>query len=117
MVIGAEGSGAITAWSPHQLETAERGVAARRHVEADGPVLGGDGDVGRHDDGERLAGRGRWSGRTTPTMTIFVPAAPKVLATESAWVTVLKLQVGVATPAATPLPVAVPSSPLMGSTK
>ena len=48
---------------------------------------------------------------------IFVPAAPTVLATERAWVTVLKLQVGVGTPAATPLPVAVPSSPLTGSTK
>ena len=52
-----------------------------------------------------------------PTMTILVPAAPTVLATESAWVTVLKLQLGVATPAATPLPVAVASSPLIGSTK
>ncbi len=50
-------------------------------------------------------------------MTILVPTAPTVLATESAWVTVLKLQVGVATPAAMPLPVAVPSSPLIGSTK
>ena len=52
-----------------------------------------------------------------PTITIFVPVAPTVLATASAWVTVLKLQLGVATPAAIPLPVAVPSSPFTGSTK
>ncbi len=40
-----------------------------------------------------------------------------LLTTDSACVTVLKLQLGVATPPATPLPVALASLPFIGSTK
>ena len=116
MVIGAEGSGAITDWSPTSWKPPNEVSLPDGMLRRMGPNLV---------EMATLAGTTMGSvspERTvvwpeTPTTTIFVPAAPTVLATESAWVTVLKLQVGVATPAATPLPVAVPSSPLMGSTK
>src|SRR5688572_15250100 len=52
-----------------------------------------------------------------PTMTICVPAAAKPPTADSARVTVLKLQLGFATPPTMPLPVAIESLPLIGSTK
>ena len=52
-----------------------------------------------------------------PTMTICVPAAAKPPTAASARVTVLKLQLGVATPPTMPLPVAIASLPFTGSTK
>src|SRR4029079_6332417 len=52
-----------------------------------------------------------------PTMMICVPAGAKPPTACSARVTVRKLQAGLATPATMPLPVAVASSPFIGSTK
>ena len=116
MVIGAEGSGAITDWSPTSWNPPNEVSLPDGMLRRMGPSLVEMATLAGTTMGNVSPARTVvWP--ETPTMTILVPAAPTVLATESAWVTVLKLQVGVATPAAMPLPVAVPSSPLIGSTK
>src|SRR6185312_2901609 len=116
-VMGAEASGAITAWSPTSRKPPNEVSAPGGMLTRIGPVLVEMATLA----GTRIGSVSLTSSATIwpawPTITIVVPVAPAALATASAWVTVLKLQLGVATPAAMPLPVAVASSPFMGSTK
>ena len=120
MVIGAEGSGAIAARSPPSWKPATLfrvgSLLGGRLTRIGPPCVAMVTFAGTITGSTSLA----WSATVwllEPTMTICVPPAAKLPTTCSARVTVRKLQLGFAMPPTMPLPVAIASLPLTGSTK
>src|SRR4051812_38262264 len=120
IVMGAAGSGVRPArspasWKPATLDSVGSGLAGS--VSETGPALVVMVTLaGTRMGSVSLAARGVvWP--AWPSTMICVPGAAKPPATASALETVLKLQFGFAIEPMTPLPVALASLPLIGSTK